>query len=475
METNNSPSKISVPFAENGDKVTIPTDGTDIRRASMELGFPPLTGVPKKQGGVEPKREDFNGILNQLSDAARWSAAGGRYKYDAEFAAAIGGYPKGAILSSNDSLSGWLNTLESNTSNPEVGGEGWEVYPSQPSSSGVSAQGGWMATGSVMQYATALCVASNGDIYGVGKNGASAVIYKVEPSGNVTTTSVSMSFDYSMAFAIKEMLDGNIYFAANVGTEYLKIGKINVSTFSASVVFTAEEVTSGVPSLADGGNGGMYFICGGDVGPPGPRLRKYNFSTGVTTVAHILPDNAGLNGAVSVTRKISTIYVGYSTYTGISTNLSGLEIISSSNLIDSFSPIYTSSLDGSPVSTVSVASDDDNVLHVQFTKAGYISVAKVVGGTLEILHRIKSSVSIYVLDGSYLEFLEGNFYFSSYFSDRNSINIYRMDAIGVVRRHASSATLTLSSGMAYAMMKNGGVACLYTPTESFIPELALSI
>jgi len=448
-------------------------------------GYPSIAGQTVRlyvnsDYSIVAKNRNFFNVYESATATERYSqdvitgGSGSISKIGYKFDPLLGGYPEAAIVLRGDETGYWQNTVNGNNTNPDASGAGWQAFPPQSDLSGVSAQGGWMATGVVMQDARSLCVASNGDIYGIGRNGASAVIYKVDLSGNVTTTSISTGFNHSMAFAIKEMSDGNIYFGINLGTEYLKIGKINVSTFSASIVFTAGEVTFGYPSLADGGNGNLYFICGGDVGSI-KQLRKYNFLTGVTTVAHTLPESAGINGAVSVTRKLSKIYVGYSTYTGLSTNLSGLEIIESLNTADSFSSIYTSVLDGDIVSTVSIASNDDNVLHVQFTKAGYISVAKVVNGALNILHRIKSPAGIYVLEGSSLEFLNGNFYFSSYVNDWASINIYRMDASENVYRHSSSATLPTFGNDAYTIMQDGGVARLYTPASGAPNELALSI
>ena len=94
--------------------------------ASLTDGFPPLTFLPVGSGGVPPFGQDFNGILNQITQWTQWQNAGGLATYISAFSTAIGGYPKGAILSSS-STAGlvWLNTVDDNTTNPDSAGVGW--------------------------------------------------------------------------------------------------------------------------------------------------------------------------------------------------------------------------------------------------------------------------------------------------------------------------------------------------------------
>lgn len=128
MQSSSSPKKISIPFANSGDKQPIP-DVSQIGivngRASYPDGFPPLTRTPISAGGVPPYGTDMNGVLFDISNAARWSAAGAPYKYDATFSASIGGYPRGAILSNSVGDGFWQSIVENNTSNPDSGGAGW--------------------------------------------------------------------------------------------------------------------------------------------------------------------------------------------------------------------------------------------------------------------------------------------------------------------------------------------------------------
>jgi hypothetical protein len=107
--------------------------------ASLNDGFPPLTFTPATAGGCPPSGQDFNGILKQLSQWAQWQSAGGPVFYDSVFAASVGGYPNGAILSSAVTPgTQWMSTVDNNTTNPDtstgnqvVGGTGWVQAPGQ--------------------------------------------------------------------------------------------------------------------------------------------------------------------------------------------------------------------------------------------------------------------------------------------------------------------------------------------------------
>lgn len=77
------PNKIPLAFAASGDKNAIPESTETTGLASWRDGFPAITSEPFSQGGVAPKRADFNGIFNALSLAIVWQQQGGFYAYDA--------------------------------------------------------------------------------------------------------------------------------------------------------------------------------------------------------------------------------------------------------------------------------------------------------------------------------------------------------------------------------------------------------
>lgn len=128
MLASQAPARIPLPFAASGSKNAIPTGsqiGITAGRASLQDGFPPLTFTPLAAGGVPPAGADFNGILNMITAMQQWQSAGGSFKYDSAFSTAVGGYPKGAVLSKIGNDGFWTSTVDANTTNPDAGGMGW--------------------------------------------------------------------------------------------------------------------------------------------------------------------------------------------------------------------------------------------------------------------------------------------------------------------------------------------------------------
>lgn len=129
MQLADSPRKVALAFAKNGDKDTIPENSSpSAGRASMNDGFPPETRQPVGSGGIPPNGLDMNGILYYLSLLNRWQSAGGGFVYDSVFAndSDVGGYPKGAVLLRSGGDGFWLNRADNNTTNPDTGGANWQ-------------------------------------------------------------------------------------------------------------------------------------------------------------------------------------------------------------------------------------------------------------------------------------------------------------------------------------------------------------
>lgn len=126
MTSINEPSKFVTPFAESGLKNPIPaTANNTTGKAGFDKGFPERTMLPKASGGIPPSGMDFNGILYDITSAIRYMQAGGKPTYDAAFAAAIGGYPSGAVLLGDDGTSVFQNAVAGNETDPNSGGAGW--------------------------------------------------------------------------------------------------------------------------------------------------------------------------------------------------------------------------------------------------------------------------------------------------------------------------------------------------------------
>jgi hypothetical protein len=125
-----APVQIQLPFG-NGDvtktnPVPVPSQiGVTPGAASFTDGFPPLNATPVSSGGIPPFKTDMNGILFMTSAIDRWMSAGGGFKFDAGFAAAIGGYPKGARVLNAAGNGYWQNLADNNSVNPDTTGTNW--------------------------------------------------------------------------------------------------------------------------------------------------------------------------------------------------------------------------------------------------------------------------------------------------------------------------------------------------------------
>ncbi|CAM4262142.1 hypothetical protein [Citrobacter portucalensis] len=126
MNRTDAPSKQPQPFAINGQRDPIlDTTPAGDNTASYALGFPPITMILKSAGGLPPKGQDLNQILYELSSICRWFSSGALNTFDSSFSASIGGYPSGSVLISDSGSVIYINTTDSNTTNPNSSGEGW--------------------------------------------------------------------------------------------------------------------------------------------------------------------------------------------------------------------------------------------------------------------------------------------------------------------------------------------------------------
>lgn len=114
-------------YAAGGSYITTPIPDTTVTpgRASFEQGSPPLSMTPKIAGGIPPFGQDYNGILNMITNNLAGLNAGQINVYDATFATDIGGYAKGAMLGMADGTGLWINLTAGNTTNPDASGAGW--------------------------------------------------------------------------------------------------------------------------------------------------------------------------------------------------------------------------------------------------------------------------------------------------------------------------------------------------------------
>lgn len=130
-----NPYLMRVPFCNSGaNKNTIQVSRQPTQPpqdATYEEGFPTITMVPT--GGIAPNGQDMNGILNEISSAIVHYCRGDRIQFDAAYAAAIGGYDKGAIVASNDYQKDYISLVDNNTADPNGSNTTWAVYAGQGS------------------------------------------------------------------------------------------------------------------------------------------------------------------------------------------------------------------------------------------------------------------------------------------------------------------------------------------------------
>lgn len=106
MQRADIPTRFPIPFANAAvapyvhDVPEASQIGVTPGAASLTDGFPPLNFTQVSAGGVPPLGNDMNGIIKQTTQQSRWNQAGAPAIYNSSFATSIGGYPKGALLSS---------------------------------------------------------------------------------------------------------------------------------------------------------------------------------------------------------------------------------------------------------------------------------------------------------------------------------------------------------------------------------------
>lgn len=142
MQLSGAPLQLVLPWA-NGDAtktnpVPVPSQiGVTPGAASWTDGYPPLCATPVSSGGVPPSKADMNGGLYQMSAVDVWMCAGAGFPYSSVFSAAIGGYPKGALVLQASGTGYWISTVDNNTTDPDTGGSGWGQFGSASSGAGL--------------------------------------------------------------------------------------------------------------------------------------------------------------------------------------------------------------------------------------------------------------------------------------------------------------------------------------------------
>lgn len=127
-----NPTFIPIAFAANGLKNIIqktrqPTQ--DAQDMTWNDGSPLITLTPIKDGGKAPKGQDFNGVMNVVTEHGIFIQNGNRYKWSADVVTNFGGYAKDSIVQSDDGLREYISLIDNNATNPNSNTTGtWSIY-----------------------------------------------------------------------------------------------------------------------------------------------------------------------------------------------------------------------------------------------------------------------------------------------------------------------------------------------------------
>jgi hypothetical protein len=127
-----NPTYIPEPFAANADPAyvnTIPETTATPGRASLDLGFPPITMTPVVSGGIPPQGQDMNGILKLVSEHTVFQQAGGLYNFSQTWIDDGNVYGLGALILSDDGTTVYQSSSAVNDTNPNSDSlaAGWTV------------------------------------------------------------------------------------------------------------------------------------------------------------------------------------------------------------------------------------------------------------------------------------------------------------------------------------------------------------
>lgn len=116
------------PFGKNGNRAAVPDVLQPSGEVSYDQGFGPDY---ERQLGVDPQaknidRDNYNSLMFDVTTALQEIQSGvAGLPFNAELAAAIGGYAKGALVAFADGSGSWRSTAAANAVNPTVVGSNW--------------------------------------------------------------------------------------------------------------------------------------------------------------------------------------------------------------------------------------------------------------------------------------------------------------------------------------------------------------
>lgn len=178
------PSFIPEPFANEGQKATIPdTPSSEQGRASWQLGFPQVCAQPLASGGIPPNYLDFQGIFNALSSSICYIQTGALWPWSSTLT-----YPLGAHVLGSDNNE-YVAVQENTGQDPtQDDGKKWKNVTSFLGTAFLPLAGGTM-TGPINFGASSQgpqWTCANGDVYAFRAYSPESIMQLVRTSGSAT-------------------------------------------------------------------------------------------------------------------------------------------------------------------------------------------------------------------------------------------------------------------------------------------------
>lgn len=225
MTASDMPSRIAMPcpFAKNGTLGTI--DNTSSTNMNYSDGFPTVYGAPSANSGKFVTRGEINRLGNIATNDMFYLKCGGLNTYDANFAQAIGGYPKGAVviyLTEARELFYAISLVDNNLANLN------ETHNDNVNWAYLNQNDAKADTNATVEVATmyfnqaTATINYSGTSYNCGTTSSPAQIFYAKFSG-------SLSISNKTTFTRLEKVSGNIVYLTGFSTNSLMIADLGTS------------------------------------------------------------------------------------------------------------------------------------------------------------------------------------------------------------------------------------------------------
>lgn len=256
------PSFIPEPFANEGQKATIPdTPSAEQGRASWQQGFPTVCAQPLASGGIPPHYLDFQGILNALSSSIFYMQTGALWPWSSTLTYPLGAHVLGS--DNNEYVAVQENTGQNPTQDPTNvywlradAGDGVPVGTIVWSAATSAPNGYLLCNGATVGRETySALFAAIGTTYGAGDGsttfalpnlidrvmwgGTSPGAYLAAGLPNITGQMDGGGY-YAEQEAIGALYPSNIqseYYASDLTTYSMNVCKINISAAKANAIY----------------------------------------------------------------------------------------------------------------------------------------------------------------------------------------------------------------------------------------------